>query len=143
MAKKNNDAILELSAVTQAIREATEKHNTVVEGGVNKGNSEFYESTLPSDLTMDTVRAVHEHDRRFMIGTAAGSADLAAAQLAADPNLQSATFNFQAGRNKITHTVNREGALVSGYGVYGTGGTGGEYKKVADYTRDLVTNLLG
>lgn len=142
MTKKNTLQVPDLSDTITSIAKLAHEHIEIVEGGAMKLNGEFYEKTLPSNLTMETVRNVRDHDSQVMTGTALAFGEKAAELFASNEGVHQASIAIRAGRDRISHSLNREGELVSGYSVFGTGGTGGAYRKVSDYLTTLVASKL-
>ena len=141
--EKTTAPVVEFSDLINQIAAATQKSLEVLEGGVLKStNKDLYEQNLPEKLTMESVRAVHDYDRNFMVGTELGFGRAAVDLLGSHENIQQVSTSFHAGRDKVSHTLSRDGRLVSGYTVYGTTGAGGEYKKVADYIADSLAARL-
>ena len=142
--KKAAPVVPSLNDTILSLRDAAAARIQVAEGGVFQNlDTKFYEETLPSHLSIETVREVSAHNSDFMTATAMAFGEASAQVLAANPELQQTSIQLRAGRDRIQHALDRDGNLVTSYTVFGSGGSGGNFKKVADYIEDLVQSTLG
>lgn len=132
-----------LSKSGEASYSAFDGNHQVVEGGVLKGQSTMYTSAMPEGVTTESMNQHMEFNRGFVKGTQLRFAEVGAELLKRDATIQNVTIAIPMGRDKVTHTMDREGKIVSGYSMYGTSGHGGEAKKIADYVSQLVSQHLG
>lgn len=91
----------------------------------------LYEKTLPETLSMESVKAVKLHDTRFVAGSARALSELSNGAMAANKELVSATHTLAMfGKDSVTVTANRDGALDVTVTNRAVDPTAGELKKV-------------
>lgn len=134
------NAIPDLNEVVRKIAMDTYQNAAALEGGAHKLGTDVYERHLPEHLNMNIVRDVSNYNQLFKAGTLLGAGFRAEEMFAQNDGVNQVTLNANIGRDRITHTIPREGGIVSGYTINGTGGTGGQYKRVVDFLGDLVSS---
>lgn len=91
----------------------------------------LYEKNLPAELPVETVKAVKVYDTRFVAASARACSELANGAMATNKDLASATHTLSMfGKDSLTVTANRDGALDVTVTNRAVDPTAGELKKV-------------
>lgn len=110
-----------------------EASNGAITAAVNadKPEQSLYEKHLPEELTIELVKSVKEYDTNFVSATARAATELANEGFAANKELASATLTLAMfGKDSMTVTANRDGALDVTVTNRAVDPTAGELKKV-------------
>jgi len=140
-----------------------------VENGQGKYSDDFYEKTLPEDVTilenivvpqkdlMAIKNRLDRHDTILLAATALVHGEHSLAEAIKDPSLLSSTCSFKAGSNTFTHTFKRESefrniktgevgkkfaTVQTSVKVSGTKGYSGELGRVRKHLQTLGAAIL-
>ncbi|QVD49088.1 hypothetical protein LUCX_18 [Xanthomonas phage vB_XciM_LucasX] len=147
---------VKISDAVRTLADLVSTQITIDKDGVATVPADFYESTLPENLTIQQVKAVQKHRGEVVSAVALALGEKALPIMKKNTGLDKATVGFKVGNDKSEVAVHRsrefgdgKGGKVTKYGYttieYTASGAtnAGDFKKVRQHTSDEFAKAFG
>ena len=151
---KQDKPVIDINPTIIALAEQVKKEFKLGEGGIITVEKDFFEKTLPENISMADVKRLQDHETNVFAAVGLATGEVGLAQFKKDKKLAQVSIDFNVGKNKAGFVFQRDREVSDGKGgkqvkhgilnakvTHNGAGNRGAYKKVRDHLSALGASL--